>query len=655
MCGIAGIAGRHRGSTDPTVLSDMIGALQHRGPDARGIHVDGPVGLGHSRLSIIDLADGQQPMSNDEGSIWITFNGEIFNFVELRAELALKGYRFRTRCDTEVLLRLYEAEGPGMVDRLNGQWAFAIWDTRSETLFLSRDRLGVRPLFYAVTPSAFLFASEIKALLRHPDVSRELDVAGLDHVFTFWSTLAPRTLFRQVKELPPGCSLVWHGGAIAISRHWEPAFPASYDGCPPEGACAEELLARLTEATRIRLRSDVPVGAYLSGGLDSSVVATLAARFAGGPTQTFSIAFEDTEFDESALQRQVAAALGTPHHELRCSEADIAGAFPDMVWHAEQPLLRTAAAPMFLLSRLARAHGCKVVLTGEGADEVLGGYDIFKEAKVRRFVARNPESRWRPLLLRRLYPYQRQLQRQPAAYLTAFFHASAADAASPFFSHLPRWRLTSRLKGFFSDAVRSALHGHDSYRDGYDRLPAAYHGWDPFCQAQYLETTQLLPGYILSSQGDRAAMAHSVEARHPFLDRHVVAFAAGLPPAMKLKVLDEKHLLKIAAGHLVPDAVRRRPKQPYRAPDGKAFFGRRRPAFVDDLLSPDQVRRDGLFNPEPVAQLVRKFREGRATGVKDNMALVGILSTQILVDRFVNHAGKVSHAGLQAGSAELHR
>jgi len=650
MCGIAGIvATDHR--ADPLCLARMVERLRHRGPDERGVHIDGPVGLGHARLSIIDLADGQQPMANDDASVWITFNGEIFNFPELRQELVERGYRFATRSDTEVLLRLYEADGAAAVSRLNGQWAFAIWDSRSRTLLLSRDRLGVRPLFYSLTPAGLVFASEIKALFEHPAVSRAVDPRGLDNVFTFWSTLPPRTLFAGVRELPPGHSLTWRDGRVDIAPHWRPSFaplPAS------EREAADTLRGLLADATRVRLRADVPVGAYLSGGLDSSVVAALAARFANRPAKTFSIAFEDAEFDESPMQREVAARLGTEHHELRCATEQIGDAFADVVWHAEQPLLRTAPAPMYLLSQVVRDHGIKVVLTGEGADEVLGGYDIFKEAKIRRFWSRQPASRRRPLLLRRLYPYMRDLQRQPAAYLQAFFHVTNGDAASPFFSHLPRWSLTSRLKAFFSDEIRAALEGYDGVGELAGRLPADYPRWDPFCQAQYLELAHLLPGYILSAQGDRMAMAHSIEARHPFLDPDVVCFASTLPPALKMKVLDEKHLLKRSTADLVPERIRRRPKQPYRAPDGKAFFGRRRPRFVDDLLSAAQVRRDGIFAPDAVEQLARKFREGRATSVRDNMALVGILSTQIVIDRFVNNFGGSSHVGSQKRPAEIH-
>jgi asparagine synthase (glutamine-hydrolysing) len=655
MCGIAGIVGTHGRGVDPLRLEEMIAALAHRGPDESGVHVGDGVGFAHSRLNIIDAAGGRQPMANGDGSVWITFNGEIFNFPELRNELIQEGYRFRSRSDTEVLLRLYEAEGRDAVRRLNGQWAFAIWDTRTRTLFLSRDRMGVRPLFYSVTPQGFLFASEIKALFAHPAVSRDLDPKGLDNVFTFWSTLAPRTMFKDVRELPPGHSLTWHDGRIEIAPHWQPSYPSADGDHRSERECADTLRALLTEATRIRLRSDVPVGAYVSGGLDSSVIAALGAQFANGPAHTFSISFDDAELDESPLQREVVDALGTDHHELRCSNAMIGQAFPDVIWHAEQPLLRTAAAPMFLLSKMVRDLGYKAVLTGEGADEVLGGYDIFKEAKIRRFWAQFPASRRRPLLLRRLYPYQRELQRQPAAYLKAFFHVTGDDVTNPFFSHLPRWTLTSRLKTFFSDEMRASLGSYDGYAELAARLPAAYRQWDPFCQAQYLETVQLMPGYILSSQGDRMAMAHGVEGRFPFLDPNVVAFASGLSPAMKMKVLDEKHLLKVCARDLVPERILRRPKQPYRAPDGKAFFGSATGmAFVDDLLSPAQIRRDGIFRPDAVDHLVRKFKAGRATGVKDNMALVGILSTQILIDRFVNTLGKATHAGHQARSASVH-
>jgi asparagine synthase (glutamine-hydrolysing) len=630
----------------------MIAMLAHRGPDGRGLRVDGSVGLGHARLSIVDLAGGQQPMSNEDGSIWITFNGEIFNYLELRAELTRKGHQFRTRSDTEVILHLYEEGGADAVRRLNGQWAFGLWDARRRLLVLSRDRIGVRPLFYSVSARRLVFASEIKALFADRGVSRALDPRGLDNIFTFWTTLPPRTVFRDVRELPPGHSLLWRDGQCVETTHWQPTFTPAVDS-RPESDWIEELDARLTAATRLRLRADVPVGALLSGGLDSSLITTLAARASGSPPRTFSIAFDDPEFDESLHQRRVARALNVDHRELRCSHDDIVRVFPDVVWHAETPILRTAPAPMYLLAQCVRDAGYKVVLTGEGADEVFGGYAIFKEAKLRRFWSRNPASRLRPLLLTRLYPFMPELQRQPPAFRQRFFHVNPDDVTHPCFSHLPRWRLTSRLKLFFSNATRDALNGYDGIAERSSQLPPAYDAWDDVSRAQYLEMTNLLPGYILSSQGDRMAMAHGVEGRFPFLDPDIVSFGSRLPVNLKLRRLTEKYLLKRLASSVVPAPVWRRAKQPYRAPGAKALFAGRAGSYVDDLLSPDQLRRDGIFNPRAVELLLRKYRAGRAVAEKDDMALVAILSTQIVLDRFVNHF-EVSHGAAYRGTAHVH-
>jgi len=629
----------------------MIGMLDYRGPDGRGVHLEPAAGLAHARLSVIDLAGGAQPMANEDGSLWITFNGEIFNYVELREDLLARGHHFASLSDTEVILHLYEEFGADAVGKLNGQWALAIWNSRARTLFLSRDRLGVRPLFYTQCGNEFLFASEIKALFAHPGVSREIDPLGLDDVFTFWTTLAPRTIFRGVRELPPGHSLTWRDGEISVERHWQPTFEPQAD-TDADVAC-ERLLDLLTGATRLRLRSDVPVGAYLSGGLDSAVVTALAMRIAGAPMRTFSIAFTDAEFDESTHQRQVVGALGTDHRELRCTQEDIARAVPDVVWHAETPLLRTAPAPLYLLAQMVRADGYKVVLTGEGADEVFGGYDIFKEAKLRRLWAKFPQSARRAALVKRLYPYLPSLQRQPAAAVRAFFDDVRDDLRDPCFSHLPRWRVTSRLKMFLSDDVKSAIGAYDGRDDVVAQLPPGYDRWDPFCQSQYLELTQLLPGYILSSQGDRVAMAHGVESRFPFLDPDVVAFASTLPPMLKMKALNEKYLLKRAARTLVPPAVWQRSKQPYRAPGAKVFFASHND-YVDELLAPSRLQRDGLFDAPAVERLVNKCRERAALSVTDDMALVGIVSTQLIVHRFINHFSTVAHGTSYSETTDIY-
>ncbi len=654
MCGICGFVNSGAGGR-PDWLHSMAASLRHRGPDDTGFYRDGHAGLGHTRLSIVDLAGGHQPMCSTDRAVWITFNGEIFNYIELREDLIRRGHRFATRSDTEVILHLYQEEGERCVDRLNGQWAFAIWDNRCRKLFLSRDRLGVRPLFYTQTRDRFLFGSEIKALLAWPDVPRELDLEALDQIFTFWVALPARTAFRGIQQLPPGHCLTLQDGRLHVWQYWRVEFNSEAERCEPEDALAEELFALLLNATRIRLRSDVPVGAYLSGGLDSTFITALIRKIAGHRLRTFSVAFDDPAFDESDFQNEASAYLGTEHSRLRCTGADVARVLPDVVRHAEQPILRTAPAPLFLLSKLVHESGFKVVLTGEGADEILGGYDIFKEAKVRRFWARDPGSSMRPALLRRLYPYLEDLQRQPADYLKKFFHVSEADLRSPFFSHLPRWELTAKIKGFLADEIRPAVPDGTALRELEGLLPPAFAQWKPFHQAEHLETAYLLPGYILSSQGDRMAMAHAVEGRYPFLDHRVVEFAAALPPRLKMKVLDQKYLLKRSAAGWIPESIRQRCKQPYRAPDGQDFFASSN-GYVQDMLAPERIKRTGIFSPNRVAALVKKFRAGMPVGTRDKMALIGILSTEILVQEFItSEAGaNIRERTTQHGENDTH-
>jgi asparagine synthase (glutamine-hydrolysing) len=347
------------------------------------------------------------------------------------------------------------------------------------------------------------------------------------------------------------------------------------------------------------------------------------------------VAFQDPNFDESSYQHEVSAFLHTEHTEIRCSAEEIGAMLPDVIWHTEQPILRMAPVPMYLLSRLVRDSGFKVVLTGEGADEVLGGYDIFKEAKIRRFWGRNVHSKIRPMLLRRLYPYMDGIQDQPDAYLRGFFRVKSEDLLDPLFSHLPRWELTSRIKGFFSGDVKHELRNVDSLAGLRQRMPESFSCWPDFCQAQYLESQYLLPGYILSCQGDRVAMAHSVEARYPFLDHRVSTFAAKLHPSLKMRVLNEKFLLKEAARGKVPSSVLGRAKQPYRAPDRESLFGKRTPDYIDEVLTPAALKRNGIFHPDSVTKLVAKFKSGRMTSTKDNMALVGIVSTQLMAQKFL--------------------
>ncbi len=633
MCGIVGAFNMgERPPVKEETLSGMLGMLRHRGPDEFGIYIDDMVGMGNARLSIVDLSGGQQPIGNEDGGIWIVFNGEIFNHVELRPGLEARGHRFSTHTDTEVILHLYEEHGPGCLSFLNGQFAMAIWDSREKTLFLARDRMGIRPLFFTECDGRLVFGSEIKAVLAHPGVRAELDPASLVQIFTYWSTLSPKTAFTGIRDVPPGHYLLARPGRFTVNQYWRPDFLEA-SCAPTEYECAEELESILTDATRIRLRADVPVGAYLSGGLDSSLTAALVRSRFQNRLETFSIAFVDNpEFDESAFQREMAAYLGTEHRVVECTHADIGRVFPEVVWHAETPLLRTAPAPMFLLSRLVREHGLKVVLTGEGADEVFGGYDIFKEMKIRRFWAREPASNSRPRLLERLYPEIRGLGKAGGAMMTAFFRKGLEDTASPYYSHAIRWQNTSRtLRFLLPDPSRT---GSDSVSG--PSLPPEFLRWSPLAQAQYLEMTVFLAQYLLSAQGDRMAMAHSVEGRYPFLDVRVVEFGGRLPSCLKLRGLTEKWILRQVGRKILPSAIWKRPKRPYRAPIQKSFFEKRH-EYVSELLSEESVRESGVFDPSAVSRLTRKALSRDRLGEVDEMALVGILSTQLVHHYFIKN------------------
>jgi asparagine synthase (glutamine-hydrolysing) len=644
MCGIVGTL--NRTEQHPIYESQirlMLSSIRHRGPDQFGVYLfqdahDG-IGLGNARLSIIDLGGGQQPISNEDGSIWIVFNGEIFNYVELRPELERLGHSFATDSDTEVIVHLYEEYGPACVDHMNGQFAFAIWDERERSLFLARDRVGIRPLYYTEQDGALLFASEIKALLTDPRVAAEIDPVTLDQVFTYWSPLAPRTIFKGIQTLPPGHWLLAKSGQpIKIEQYWQPEFPKSTDDAQPELSIEEaaaELRRLLVDATQIRLRADVPVGAYLSGGLDSSAITAFIRHYTGNRLETFSIAFTDEAFDESPYQYRMADHLGTDHHLITASHHDIGEAFPDVVWHTETPVIRTAPVPLFLLSRLVRQTDFKVVLTGEGSDEFLGGYNIFKENKIRRFWAKDADSAFRPALLSKLYPYIGGLGKSNDAYLKKIFGFELSNTANPYYSHIIRWRNTGRNKRMFSQELKATLADLEVARP---YLPPNFHNWSPMAQAQYLEITVFMAEYLLSSQGDRMGMAHSVEGRFPFLDHRVMEFSNRLPPKFKMMGINEKYILKKAAMDLLPPEIWNRPKRPYRAPIHRSFFPDGQPMdWVDETLSPERIQSAGLFNPKAVTSLVNKVTKIGQLSETDNMALAAILSTQLIHTRFITN------------------
>jgi asparagine synthase (glutamine-hydrolysing) len=628
MCGITGVLNLNdHPSIDQKTLLQMLEMIRHRGPDGFGIYRDAHIGLGSARLSIIDVAGGDQPIGNETGDKWIVFNGEIFNYVELRPELGKRGHVFSTNSDTEVILHLYEDLGPECLSRLNGQFAIAIWDADQRSLLLARDRVGIRPVFYTINDGYLVFGSEIKAMLAHPSVHAEIDPEALAQVFTFWSVQSPKSIFKGIQELPPGHYLIAKDGRITIQPFWTLDLAEEYPR-HTEAEYLEELESLLVDASRIRLRADVPVGAYLSGGLDSSITAAIIQKYTDTHLDTFSISFSDPDFDESYYQLHMADYLGTDHHVVYCTHEDIGQIFPEVIWHTETPILRTAPAPMFLLSRLVREHNYKVVLTGEGADEFLAGYDIFKEAIIRRFWARSPASQIRPLLLGRLYPDIQGLGGSRSAFQMAFFKKGLADTTSPYYSHLIRWNNTGRNLRFF--ASTPALLDYEAAH-----IPVPNPDWAPLAQAQYLEVNTFLSPYLLSSQGDRMGMGHSVEGRYPFLDYRVIEFCNRLPHDVKLRGLTEKWLLKQLGKKLVPDKIWKRYKRPYRAPIQRSFFSQNPPAYVTDLLSEHSLRDSGYFNPEAVTSLVGKAQSGAKLSEVDDMALVGVLSTQLTHQQFV--------------------
>ncbi len=638
MCGIAGYY--HLTSPAPPdreLIGRMVNAIRHRGPDEFGAYFDNRCCLGQARLSIIDLAGGSQPLSNEDNSLWITYNGEIYNYLELRDDLEKRGHVFRTSSDTEVIVHAWEEYGRDCLQHFNGQFAFAIYDSRKQSLFIARDRLGIRPLFYTLYKGRCFFASEIKSIFCEPEIPRRLDLKALDETFTWWTSAPPRTAFEGINELEAGTFVEIKEGQIETGRYWDMSFPEWFDYDRSVNSWAEELHALMVDSVRLRLRADVPVGAYLSGGLDSSVTTALIRRFTQADLETFSVTFDDDAYDESAYQVQMARHLGTNHHTVRCNYRSIAESFPKVIWHTERPILRTAPTPLYLLAGLVRENDFKVVLTGEGSDEMLGGYDIFKETLIRAFWARNPDSTWRPSLLGKLYPTLPISGARARMFLEQFYKVGLDQQDQFHFSHMPRIATTSKNKAFFTEDTKAAIADHDAVGAFGRDLPDGYFSWHPLSRAQYLESRSLLACYLLSSQGDRMSAGHSVEGRFPFLDHRVAEFATTIPPGYKLRGLNEKYVLKKAMADVLPDNITARVKQPYMAPDSNSFVQEDSPEWVAELLSKEAVARSGLFNPVGVARLLKKCTRmaGEHLSFKDNMAFVGILSTQLLVNGFI--------------------
>nr|ACY01399.1 amidotransferase [Streptomyces amphibiosporus] len=622
MCGIAGF---HASPLHPESYRDIAGAMlaqiEHRGPDEAGCFLDDRTAMGTVRLSIIDLASGSQPVGSPDGRYWLCYNGELYNYRELRAELAGRGVSFRTESDTEVVLMAWAHWGRSCLERFNGAFAFALKDTVTGELHLARDRFGKRPLYVARHGDAWLFASEMKAFLAYPGFEFAFDEEHLASTFATWTPLPAQSGYRGVEQLPMGEYLTVRGTETERGR-W-----ASLDltgGEPPatEDEAVDLVRADLEAAVDLRLRSDVEVGVYASGGLDSSILAHLTKERAGLPPRTFSIQFEDAEFDETAEQEELTKHLGTHHSTVRVSDSDVVETFPEAVRHAEVPVFRTAFVPMYLLAQHVRSEGVKVVLSGEGADEAFLGYGIFKDARLlSEWHELDEATRMRRMA--QLYPYLRHFSGEDGHRRMLGLYRQFTEETMPgLFSHQMRFqngRFAVRLLKDAGDpfaAVRRLV----AEEPGYAELSAVQ-------KAQWLEFRTLLSGYLLATQGERMALAHGVENRCPFLDPAVVRRAASVNGRFG-DPYDEKYLLKRAYGDVLPERIVSKGKFPYRAPDSAAFV-RSRPDYRDLLADPGTLGDIGVLDERFVRRFTDRVfdRPPERIGTKENQAFVLLAST----------------------------
>lgn len=635
MCGITGIFGcRYNASHLREQISRMTATLAHRGPDAWGLYVGPGIALGHTRLSIVDLSAGHQPMATAE--FVISYNGEIYNYIELREELEQQGVAFATRSDTEVAIKAYQQWGLDAFAKFNGQFALLLWDKKKKRLIAARDRYGVRPLFISRRRGTWYFASEMKAFDTLPDFSRGYDMQHLFEHGLLWNTIGSDTVYRNIRTVEPGTVEIYSDGS-------EPSIHRFYClGCMPQDhpvsfdEAGEELREMLRDAVRLRLRSDVPVGMYLSGGIDSSVLALLTSQVMKERFKSFSVTFGDPDFDESAYQNEMVAYIGSEHHAAQIDYDMVSDNFFEAVRHAERPLFRTAPVPLFLLSQLVRENGIKVVITGEASDEILFGYDSYKELKLLQFWSKCPGSAIRPLLIKRLYPHLRHYADSKRYGLMKLYYEDFLNTFdNPLVGLNIRIHNNTVLAAAFNKEFGVKFNRDELIDKITATFPGGYEHWTLLQRNQFLEMKTLLDGYLLSSQGDRMALGHGIEGRFPFLDHRLVEKIFSWPDAYKLKGFSQKHILRSAFRGLIPDSIIDRPKLPYQAPDLRAFIRSGKPVpLVDHYLSTKKIRDSGIFDDRFVARFLKRFAERSAdqVGYRDNMLLIFILSAQIALD-----------------------
>jgi asparagine synthase (glutamine-hydrolysing) len=602
MCGICGYVSQN--GVDEGILRRMNDTIRYRGPDDEGYYVDATAGLAMRRLSIIDLSTGHQPISNEDGSLWIVFNGEIYNYQDVLPELVRRGYHFRTKSDTEVILHAYEAYGDDCVTHLNGMFAFAIWDNRRKRLFIARDRLGVKPLYYAHLGDTLVFGSELKAVIEYPAVPRDIDPMALDHFLTLEYIPSPRSIFCDARKLPAGHTLVYQDGQVDIRPYWRIPFQ------PRQGDCqsyVDELTDLLRDAVRIRMIADVPLGAFLSGGIDSSTVVSFMSELSSQPVQTFSIGFGDPTYNELPYARAVAQSFATNHYE-EYLEPDVRELAEQLMTHLDEPLGDFSILPTYLVSKVARQQ-VTVALSGDGGDEVFAGYDTYIAQSMANSYDRMPallRSKVLPAMLDIVPP-------QPAkkGVVNKAKRFVEGGRLSPSLRHT-RWMM------FLNDADKAALY-QPTYRAGLngDTPAAVMQGYfaearaaDALAQGQYVDLKTYLVDDIMTKV-DRMSMAVSLEAREPLLDYRIVEFALNLPPEMRLNGGTTKAILRQVMANRLPQAVLNKPKEGFSIPVKHWLKGPLKPMMLD-LLSPDSLRRRGYFQPKQVARWIDEHLNDRA-------------------------------------------
>ncbi len=611
MCGINGIAfsGRSRRVIETRVLERMRDCLTHRGPDEAGIFVDGNVGLGHRRLSIVDVASGQQPMTIEDGHLFITYNGEIYNHADYREALEAKGHRYHTHCDTEAILHLYEEHGARCVERLRGMFAFAIWDKRKRELFIARDRLGVKPLYYVHAPDGSLFfASEIKALIEARAVRPEVNFRALPDYFANHATSGEETLFCGVRRLLPGHTLLWRDGEIKIEKYWDISFQQVDESSARrrEEDYVDEWRELFRESVRLRLMADVPLGMFLSGGIDSSAIAAMMSGMVSEPIKTFSVAFAEREANELEYARLVAQKFGTDHHEIVVSPQQFFSALPKLIWHEDEPLAHLASVPLYFVSRLAQEH-VKVVLTGEGSDELLGGYERYRKT-VYNLALGNRYQSLTPELLRR--GIQNRIEALPSSSLmrrklTRTFLCLPSDIESIYFDNFAVFPRAMQEKLLTAESKERAG-GLDPYRElrGYLQETDAESLLDKLL---YADTKTYLHELLMKQ--DQMSMAASIESRVPFLDHKLVEFTARLPANLKLHGWTTKYILRQSMKGMLPEAILKRRKMGFPVPVG-AWFRKEFRHVIDEYVLGERALGRGYFDTKFVRELVERHQAG---------------------------------------------